>query len=85
MIAVKWAGRILLVAWTICLFGLAPVAAAGTSQPSRKAAAKPQRVGGCEAYGAGFVRVQGSDTCVKIGGRVRVETWFTPSKNAVGR
>jgi hypothetical protein len=26
----------------------------------------------CAAYGAGFVRVEGSDTCVKIGGAVSI-------------
>ena len=26
----------------------------------------------CAAYGAGFVKVQGTDTCVKIGGAVSI-------------
>ena len=32
----------------------------------------------CAAYGEGFVRLQGSDTCVKIGGHVRVDTTIAP-------
>jgi hypothetical protein len=28
---------------------------------------------GCAAYGAGFRKVEGTDTCVKIGGAVSVE------------
>lgn len=32
----------------------------------------------CAAYGAGFVRLQGSDTCVKIGGHLRVDMTTTP-------
>jgi len=28
----------------------------------------------CASYGAGFVRLQGTDTCVRIGGHVRVGT-----------
>ena len=28
----------------------------------------------CAAYGPGFVKVEGSSTCVKVGGSVRVET-----------
>ena len=31
------------------------------------------RVKSCSAYGAGFVNVPGTDTCVKIGGWVSVE------------
>lgn len=39
-------------------------------------AAKPQpalRSKACSAFGAGFVQIPGSDTCVKIGGYVTVE------------
>ena len=38
--------------------------------------AKPQpalRTKACSAFGAGFVQIPGSDTCVKIGGFVTVE------------
>jgi hypothetical protein len=27
----------------------------------------------CAAYGAGFIKVEGTDSCVKIGGTVRVD------------
>jgi hypothetical protein len=30
-------------------------------------------VNSCAAYGPGFVKVEGSDTCVKIGGNVDLE------------
>ncbi|HEV2574317.1 MAG TPA: porin [Beijerinckiaceae bacterium] len=50
--------------------------------PSRKTApAEYVRV--CDAYGTGFYWVPGTDTCLKVGGRVRVEAWYTPAKNAV--
>jgi Porin subfamily len=39
-----------------------------TAPPSREVKTSP-----CPAYGAGFVKVEGSGTCVKIGGVVRVE------------
>ena len=39
--------------------------------PDRLAPAK-RTVNSCAAYGAGFVKVDGSDTCVKIGGAVSV-------------
>jgi len=28
----------------------------------------------CASYGSNFVRVEGTDTCVKVGGAMRVET-----------
>lgn len=30
--------------------------------------------GSCAEYGAGFVKVEGSNTCMKVGGATRVET-----------
>jgi hypothetical protein len=39
-----------------------------TTTPPREVKANP-----CAAYGAGFVKVEGSGTCVKIGGSVGVE------------
>ena len=38
----------------------------------------------CAIYGAGFVPVSGSDTCVRIGGRVRVDGAVVPSQNTYG-
>jgi hypothetical protein len=40
-----------------------------TPDPPRDAKVRP-----CPAYGAGFVKVEGSTTCVKVGGSIRVET-----------
>jgi hypothetical protein len=39
-----------------------------TSAPPREVTTNP-----CAAYGAGFVRVEGTTTCVKVGSTVRVE------------
>ena len=44
--------------------------------PSRPLVAKPDttvKVKSCSAYGAGFVNIPGTDTCVKIGGSVTVD------------
>lgn len=63
--------------------GLLSVAAAQAADlPSRKAA-PVEYVRVCDAYGAGFYWIPGTDTCLKIGGRVRVDMWYTPAKNAV--
>ena len=39
-----------------------------TTAPARDAKATP-----CPAYGAGFVKVEGSTTCIRVGTTVRVE------------
>ncbi len=37
-------------------------------------AAKLPKANPCAAFGAGFVRAEGTDTCVKVGGSVSVGT-----------
>jgi hypothetical protein len=61
---------------------LAAAGAQAADLPSRKAA-PVEYVRVCDAYGAGFYWIPGTDTCLKVGGRVRVDTWYTPAKNAV--
>jgi hypothetical protein len=58
------------------------VAAQAADLPSRKSA-PVEYVRVCDAYGAGFYWIPGTDTCLKVGGRVRIDTWYTPAKNAV--
>jgi hypothetical protein len=58
------------------------VAAAGAQAadlPSRKAA-PASYVKVCDAYGAGFFYIPGTDTCIKIGGRVRADYSFSAAK-----
>lgn len=38
----------------------------------------------CAIYGAGFVPLAGGDTCVRIGGRVRVDGAFVPPQDVMG-
>lgn len=55
----------------ILLIALLPGVAAAAEQPKKKA---PQvSVNPCAQYGAGFVQVQGTTTCVKLSGSVRVD------------
>ncbi|MDH7799678.1 MULTISPECIES: porin [unclassified Beijerinckia] len=61
---------------------LAVAGAQAADLPSRKAA-PVEYVRVCDAYGAGFYWIPGTDTCLKVGGRVRVDMWYTPAKNAV--
>jgi len=42
-----------------------------TALPDKLVPAK-RTVNSCAAYGAGFVKVDGTDTCVKIGGAVSI-------------
>jgi Porin subfamily len=52
------------------------VAQQSARQPDK--APKPDKphsakVNACAAYGPGFVKVEGSNTCIRVGGGVRVE------------
>ena len=47
--------------------------------PARKAA-PVEYVKVCDAYGAGFFYIPGTDTCIKVGGRVRAD--FSVSQRA---
>ncbi|MDP2356342.1 MAG: porin [Beijerinckiaceae bacterium] len=38
----------------------------------------------CAIYGSGFVSLNGTDTCVRIGGRVRVDGVIVPSQDIFG-
>ncbi|MGJ4928492.1 porin [Bradyrhizobium sp. HKCCYLS2038] len=48
---------------------LSPKAAATSRLTPRSGAAK---INPCASYGPNFVRVEGTDTCVKVGGELRV-------------
>ncbi|HEV7324879.1 MAG TPA: porin, partial [Bosea sp. (in: a-proteobacteria)] len=68
--------------------GIAAVAGAQAADlPSRKAA-PVEYVRVCSAYGAGFFYIPGTDTCLRVGGRVRAEytvgTRFGNAQDAYG-
>ncbi|MGY3452558.1 porin [Bradyrhizobium sp. USDA 4353] len=46
-------------------------AAGGSKPPTRPTVVNRNP---CASYGANFVRVEGTDTCVKVGGALRLET-----------
>ena len=56
----------------ILLIALLPAAATAAEQPKKKAA--PVTANPCAQYGPGWVQVQGTTTCVKLSGSVRIET-----------
>jgi hypothetical protein len=59
---------------------LAVVSAAHSADLPSGKAAPASYVKVCDAYGSGFFVLPGSDTCVKLGGRVRVELgWISTS------
>lgn len=63
--------RVLLIASLAALLtGSAASARDLTRMP--RARDEPRRTG-CEAYGPGFTRVDGTDTCVRLSGEVRAE------------
>lgn len=59
---------------------LAIVTAQAADLPSRKSA-PASYVKICDAYGAGYFYIPGTDTCVKLGGYVRAEYQYVPSQD----
>jgi hypothetical protein len=43
-----------------------------------------QAVGACDAYGAGFAKLPGTNTCVRVSGQVRFEKRFSNHGSATG-
>lgn len=75
--------KILSALFPALLMGLAlPAAAADLNKPAH-AAVDYVRV--CDAYGAGFFYIPGSDTCLKISGFVRIGYEYGASNTLVGR
>ncbi len=68
--------------------GIAAVAGAQAADLPSKKAAPVEYVRICSAYGAGFFYIPGTDTCLRVGGRVRAEyRWqeaFGRADNATG-
>ena len=56
------------------------IGAQAADLPSKKAAPATY-VKICDAYGAGFFYIPGSETCVKLGGYVRAEYQYVPGKD----
>jgi hypothetical protein len=56
------------------LVAMLPACVAAAEQPRKPTAApRPVRGNPCAAFGPGFVKVEGSSTCIKVGGSVSVE------------
>ena len=62
---------------------LTVVGAANAADLPSKKAAPAQYVKICDAFGAGFFYIPGSDTCLKVGGQVRAEYTLRTNANAV--
>jgi len=58
---------------------VATAGATAADLPSKKAA-PVQYVKVCDAYGAGFFNIPGTDTCLKVGGRVRADYAYVPAQ-----
>ena len=59
---------------------VATAGATAADLPSKKAA-PVQYVKVCDAYGAGFFNIPGTDTCLKMGGRVRYDHAYSVAKD----
>lgn len=63
----------------------APVPAAAQSRASTPSASNASSSNECAIYGSGFVAIQGTGSCVRIGGRLRVEGGTTFGGSNSGR
>ena len=61
--------------------GIVAIAGASAADLPSKKAAPATYVKICDAYGAGFYTIPGTDTCVKVGGYVRAEAQYAPGQN----
>src|SRR3954465_15422707 len=57
--------------------GLAAVAGAQAADLPAKKAAAVEYVRVCSTYGAGFFYIPGTETCLRVGGRVRADFLYT--------
>ena len=64
--------------------GILTVAAAQAADLPMRKAAPVAYVKVCDAYGAGFFYIPGTDTCVKVGGRVRADYGFSTKQTIYG-
>ncbi|KLK92528.1 hypothetical protein AA309_12450, partial [Microvirga vignae] len=68
--------------------GLAAVAGAQAADLPAKKAAAVEYVRVCSTYGAGFFYIPGTETCLRVGGRVRAELRYvepeTRDQDAIG-
>lgn len=68
------------------LAATALIAAAGVAQArERPRPHEPAPMQACPQYGAGFVQVPGTATCIRIGGRVRADYVVTSRRRSISR
>jgi hypothetical protein len=65
--------RAILVVVCVALSPTLTSAAEQPAQQTRKPPVTQSPVNPCAAYGAGFVQIAGTSTCVKVGGHISVE------------
>ena len=63
----------------VALLAILAASAAAAKNLPRGRIDRPLAATGCEAFGSGFRKLEGSDSCVKIDGQVRVESTYTTS------
>lgn len=64
-------------------FALAPFAHAGNAIVADEFEQR-RNVEACDAYGAGFARLPGTDTCVRVGGKIRYEKSVSKQSDSGG-
>jgi hypothetical protein len=68
--------RYLVLAFAASLATVPPVHAEDAVVPD-EFEQQQEAVGGCDAYGAGFSRLPGTNTCIRAGGHIRFERRYS--------
>ena len=63
--------------------GFAAVAGAQAADLPVKKAAPIEYVRVCSAYGAGFFYIPGTDTCIRLSGRARLDVGYQPTDSRI--
>jgi hypothetical protein len=62
----------------------APFAHAGDAVVPDEFEQQQQAVGACDAYGTGYAKLPGTNTCVRVSGHVRFEKRYSNRSSSVG-
>ena len=66
------------------MLGATPFAYAEDAVVANEFEQQQQAVDACDAYGAGFAKLPGTNTCMRVGGHVRVEKRYSNGSRSFG-
>lgn len=77
--------KLRVLAWVLVLSSIAAApAAAGDAVVPDEFEQQQQAVGACDAYGKGFAKLPGTNTCMRVSGQVRYENRLSNRSSTTG-